>query len=81
MSTTFNQIAGLSQREQLVAELVARVVLNADLPSELTKALGLQDASVKQIKEALTSLEKKATQQSATLSSLLASTSKSKCCS
>jgi hypothetical protein len=82
MSTVlFNDVDGLSERDRVVAELAARLALHTDVDPELVNSLGLGDDQLKQLKDAVSAFEKHLAQQSPTLTSLLASSLKSKCCS
>jgi hypothetical protein len=81
MTTLFNGFDMFSTRDRAVAELAARIALHADIDAKLTDSLELSGEQLKRMKAALATFERELSQQSPTLSSLLAATTKSKCCS
>ena len=76
-TTLFTPIDSLTERERAVAELVARFALHA----EVDPALASQVPESPALRQAIERFERQLAQQSPTLSNLLASTAKSKCCS
>ncbi len=82
MDTVFN-LEGLSERENLIAQLVACVALegeNTNLFKDTLAKLRLT-VDADQINETLSDLEKKMAEDDSDLSDLLANASKSTCCS
>lgn len=78
------KLDGLSERENLIAQLVACVALEGQdngLFSETRAALSLQADSVGHIEKALSKLENHLASTDGSLSDLLANASKSTCCS
>lgn len=77
----FSSVQTFSGRDCDVAELIARLALNIPLVEGLTTRLGLDDAQVQKLRTDITNFERMLSKQNITLSALLASTAKSKCCS
>lgn len=78
------KLEGLSERENLIAQLVACVALEGEsnaLFSETRDALSLSADSVGTIQKALSKLENHLANTDDSLSDLLANASKSTCCS
>lgn len=80
LQTIFDQCPYMSERDRSIAELATRLALRAPADHGLVAILGMKDEQVKQVGEAIANFEKQLTQQNPTLSSLLASATKSKCC-
>lgn len=78
------KLEGLSERENLIAQLVACVALEGESNaafSEMREALKLPADGVGNIQKALLRLENHLARTDASLSGLLANASKSTCCS
>jgi len=78
------KLEGLSERENLIAQLVACVAMEGEgnaLFSETRAALSLSADSVGTIQKALSKLENHLANTDDSLSDLLANASKSTCCS
>jgi len=81
MSNIFTEIGGLTVREQALSQLVMKLALHADDDDNLAKAIGFDDKQVKKLKDGIAQFERDLTNADPTLSSLLAKTVKSTCCS
>ena len=82
MDSVFN-LDGLSERENLIAQLVACVALEGETSNIFKDTLAKLRLTVDadQINDSLSDLEKKMTEDDNDLSDLLANASKSTCCS
>jgi hypothetical protein len=81
MTTLFSEIGGLNAREQALSQLVLKLALHADGTCNLAKEAGLDDKQLNQLKEGIAKFERDLSSADPTLSSLLAKTVKSTCCS
>lgn len=81
MANVFSEIGGLNAREQALSQLVLQLALHVDADDELTKNSGLDNQQVGTLKELIGKYERDLSTASPTLSSLLAKSAKSSCCS
>ncbi len=76
-TTLFSQIGSFSERDRAVAELVTRLALHVEISPALADQVGEHRA----LKDEVDRFERQLAQQNPSLTDLLASTTKSKCCS
>jgi hypothetical protein len=81
MANIFAEICGLNAREQAISQLVLQMAFHVDADSSLAKEIGLDGSQLNNLKEKVGQFERDLSNASPTLSSLLAKTTKSTCCS
>ena len=81
MKNIFTEIEGLDAREQALSQLVLQLALHVEDDAGLAKVVGFDDKQLRQLKDGIANYERELSNASPTLSSLLAKTVKSTCCS
>lgn len=80
MNTAFSDAAFFSDREKSLSQLILQLALHAEVDANLLNGLSLDDGHVSRLKAAIACYERELSNANPTLSSLLASKLKSKCC-
>ena len=80
MKTAFAENTFLTEREQKISQLVLQLALHAEVDASLLKTLEFGDDQTKHLKQVISGYQRELSNQSPTLSSLLANATKSKCC-
>ncbi|RZI44835.1 hypothetical protein EGT07_05360 [Herbaspirillum sp. HC18] len=81
MTNIFAEIGGLNARDQAIAQLVLQMAFHVETDNALVKDIGLDSQQLTKLKEKVGQFERDLSNSSPTLSSLLAKTTKSTCCS
>ncbi len=78
--TAFNESTLLSERERALSQLVLQLALHEEVQDGLIRYLGLSNEQLHIMKAAVAMYEREQTKKNPTLSQLLGSVVKSKCC-